>query len=102
MTVRCKFRVNAIKRTEGSRRKRAADGAYAVDDRGHAVYEPCEHWTVSMSPVYGNGDPNHENTRFWDASPAGTFELTTVNKAAVDQLDLGAEVYIDITVAPKA
>lgn len=31
--------------------------------------------TVHMQPVYGNGDPNHENTKFWEASPSRQSDL---------------------------
>ena len=89
-TVRAKFTVNTIKRTMGSMPK-------TVD--GKTTYVPTEMWTVSMSPVYGNGDPGHENTKFWQAPPSGSIELGTVNKAAVDQLELGREVYVDFTPA---
>lgn len=99
MSVRCKFTVTGIKRTMGSRKKRDATGAYVKTDKGYDVYEAAEAWTIEMSPVYGHGDPSHENSKFWDATPNGKFEMTCVNKAAVDQLELGHEYYLDITPA---
>ena len=69
------------------------------NERGHAIYEPCEMRTLIMSPVYGSGDPKHENTKFWQASPSGQFTLGVVNLAAVEHMELGQEFYIDITPA---
>lgn len=86
MTVRAKFAVNSITRTLGSRKS---------GDK----YVSCEVWTINMQPVYGNGDPNHENTKFWDASPGGSFSLNCVNAEAVKQFDIGKEYYFDISPA---
>lgn len=55
--------------------------------------------TVIAAPVYGNRDPNHENSKFWAATPSGKLELGTVNAAAVAGLEPGVEFYIDITIA---
>lgn len=60
------------------------------DEHDRYIYEPTEMWTVRMSPVYSN-EPGHENKAFWDATPSGAFEFGTVNKAAVESLQLGAE-----------
>jgi hypothetical protein len=92
MVIRCKFKVDSIER-------RKETVAKFVD--GKKVYEPGETWTVRMSPVYANDDPNHENSKFWAASPSGSFEVRTVNKAAVESLELSGEYYLDITPAPK-
>lgn len=92
MSMRCKFTVNSITRTlQNSYPHKDANGR-----PDYSQPDPQEMWTVKMSPVYGNNDPNHENSKFWAASPSGLFELGTVNKAAVDSLVLGGEVYIDI------
>lgn len=99
MSVRAKFKVTGIKRTMGSAPKRDEGGAPIKDEQGRFSYEPAEMWSVEMSPVYGNGDPNHENTKFWASSPSGKLELSTVNKQAVDQLELDREFYVDITPA---
>lgn len=55
--------------------------------------------TLKFSPVYGNGDPTHENTKFWNASPSGSITLGTVNPAAWEQFDMGKEYYLDFTEA---
>lgn len=49
--------------------------------------------------MYHNGDPSHENSRFWAYTPGGSIELNTVNAEAVAQFDLGKEFYIDFTPA---
>lgn len=63
-------------------------------------YENMEVRTMKFSPVYGNGDPNHENTKFWRATPSGSLELGTVNKEAWEQFELGKEYYLDFSPAP--
>lgn len=99
MTIRCKFKVDAITRRQQSVQKLGEDGLPVKDERGHHVYVPGEVWDVEMSPVYANGDPSHENSKFWAASPGGNFKVTTVNASAVASLKLGGEYYIDITPA---
>lgn len=94
MTVRAKFKVDAIERQTHT--------TYPKDESGRPDYtrpERNELHTIKMSPVYGNNDPNHENTKFWEASPSGKLELGTVNPAAVAQFELGTEYYIDFTKA---
>lgn len=98
-TTRCKFKLDKIERIIGSRQAVNDDGSFKKDDRGYSVYEPCEIRSLVMSPVYGNGDPGHENTKFWQASPSGSFNLGVVNLAAVEHMELGKEYYIDITEA---
>lgn len=63
------------------------------------AYEVKEMRTLKFSPVYGNGDPNHENTKFWQASPSGEIMLGTVNPEAWSQFELGKDYYIDFTPA---
>jgi hypothetical protein len=92
-TVRAKFKVNTITRSIGSRQKRDDEGRFTRD------YEEAEMWTINMSPVYANGDPNHENSKFWAATPGGSISLNCVDAAAVRTLDLGKEVYVDFTPA---
>lgn len=93
--VRAKFKIQSITRTEQTTYPHlTADGR--VDHQRPVVKEMH---TIKASPVYGNGDPNHENTKFWQASPSGSLELGTVNADAVAQLKLGAEMYVDFTPA---
>lgn len=101
MICRAKFKVDAIKSTMGSKVKRDADGQPVMNERGYAEREPCEMKTIELSPVYGNGDPAHENTKFWEASPSGQISLSTVNGDAAAVFELGREYYIDFIPAAK-
>jgi hypothetical protein len=95
MTVRAKFVVQKIQCSYQTKYKNDSDGRldykqpYNVEMR-----------TVHMSPVYGNGDPNHENTKFWEASPSGGLTLGTINPAAWQQFELGREYYLDFAPTP--
>lgn len=91
--MRCKFRVTKITRSMGG--KSVPD----LENPGRSKWVPMEAWTVEMRPVSGNGDPSHENTKFWNASPSGEFKVETVNKEAVEDLVLDGEYYFDITPA---
>jgi len=97
--VRAKFKVSKIERSMTSRVKRDEDGAEVRSEAGHQVYEPCEMQTLVLTPVYANGDPNHENTKFWNASPSGEIRLGCVNIAAAQQFELEGEYYVDFTPA---
>jgi hypothetical protein len=90
MTVRAKFKVQRIESTIGSK-------VVGKNEQGRDTYEPCELRTIVMQPVYGNGDPEHENTKFWQASPSGEIRLGTISPAAWEQFELGGEFYIDFT-----
>ena len=100
MTVRAKFKCVRIESSEQSLAKKDATGAYVKDDAGRHVYETAEMRTLCFAPVYGNGDPNHENTKFWNASPSGEVKLGTVNPEAWKKFKLGEEYYLDFTPAP--
>lgn len=93
MSVRAKFKVNKVEISSTMRRS-------GKDEKGVDVYSRVEMRTIHMSPVYGNGDPNHENTKFWDASPSGSLMLGTINPEAWQQFELDAEYYLDFTKAP--
>jgi hypothetical protein len=89
--MRAKFKLNSVTLSIGSKQ--------VVED-GVTKYVPAEMHTLTMNPVYANNDPNHENSKFWAASPGGEFKLNCVNADAVKDLKLGAEYYLDITEAP--
>lgn len=57
--------------------------------------------TLKFSPVYGNGDPNHENTKFWAASPSGSIMLGTINPDAWQHFEIGKEYYVTFDQAPN-
>lgn len=90
MTVRAKFRVDSISKSFSPKSEKQADGTYKLV-HGEVA-------TIKMSPVYST-DPTHENKRFWEASPGGSFDLNCVNPAAIDQFQIGKEYYFDITPA---
>lgn len=94
MKVRAKFKVDSIERTIGCRQVKNAEGVTS--------WEPTELRSVKMSPVCGNGDPEHENTKFWQASPSGSLVLGCANLAAADAFELGKEYYLDFTPADAA
>ena len=90
MTVRAKFKVQRIEQTTGVK-------IVGRNDLGRDIYEPCELRTIVLSPVYANGDPEHENSKFWQASPSGEIKLGTINPAAWEAFELNGEYYIDFT-----
>jgi len=92
--MRCKFRLDEIKRATGS----VADGIDPAT--GRMKYRQGEVQSLAFSPVYHGNDPEHENAKFWSATPGGRITLDVVNQAAVAGLQLGAEYYVDITQAP--
>lgn len=91
MTTRAKFKVASITRREGSAPK--------VGEDGKTTYVPAEIRDVELTPVYGNGDPNHENTKFWQASPSGSIKIGCANLEAAQAFELGKEYYVDFTPA---
>jgi hypothetical protein len=99
MPVRAKFRVDEIKRHHGSRKKLDADGKPVKTEYRNDVYEPCEIRSVVLTPVCATADPEHENSKFWQASPSGRIELGCANLDAAGAFELGKEYYVDFTPA---
>jgi hypothetical protein len=93
MPVRAKFKVAEFK---SHLQDKLIDpkGGYGAEN-----VEKVEIRTIVLNPVYGNGDPEHENTKFWNASPSGRIELGTVNPAAWQAFELGCEYYVEFTKA---
>lgn len=81
MAVRAKFKVTHIA-IQGS-----VDGEKSEEKR-----------TIHMEPVYSN-EPGSENAEYWNATPAGSIQLGTVNQAAWSQFDQGKTYYVDFTPA---
>lgn len=71
------------------------DGSREVDGK----WERCLVKSVRFAPVYANGDPNHENSKFWQATPSGQLELSFINLDAAAMFVPGREYYLDITPA---
>lgn len=61
---------------------------------------PAEHEPdkvdVHLTAVYDGSD---ENKAFWEATPSGSLTFSTVNKAAVEGIEVGQEFYVDLTPA---
>lgn len=51
---------------------------------------------ITLSPVYSGSE---ENRQFFAATPGGSFNFYTINKAAADQFEMGKEYYFDISAA---
>ena len=97
--VRAKFTLSSYETHIGSRAVRDANGKVARDENGRERYEACEIRTLVFRPVYGNGDPNHENTKFWTATPSGELKLGMVSPEAWSKFELGKEYYLDFSLA---
>jgi hypothetical protein len=87
-----------------SRRFRAAVAEIMADARSTKRRPPMATTMRAKFKVH-----SHTTTLGWNPHtskndvPIGTIELSTVNKAALDALPLGAEVYVDFTpVEPEA
>jgi hypothetical protein len=91
MSVKAKFKVDKVERILSS--------VPVTGEDGKTEWVRGEVQSIHMSPVYGNGDPNHENTRFWHASPSGSFVLGCANLAAAQYFELGKEYIFDISLA---
>ena len=103
--VRAKFVVTRIERMQGTKNELCSDpkncpaGVAYHDPNGYHVV-PAEQRTIVAQPVYSN-DPDHENKRFWDASPGGELRLNVVNLEAAEHFELNKEYYLDFTAAPE-
>jgi hypothetical protein len=91
MPVRAKFRLNSWTEELHSTGTHV-DGKYVPGP-------PVPKRTLNFTAVYGNGDPNHENTKFWNASPSGSMQLGCINQEAWKQFEIGKEYYLDFTPA---
>lgn len=59
--------------------------------------DSMENTQIVMFPVWSS-DPDGENKKFCDATPAGQFSMSiTKGKAAADFFEPGKEYYLDIT-----
>ncbi len=94
MAVVAKFKVQRIESTHHNRARLGPDGKPNYQDT-----ELVEMRTVVLSPVYGNGNPEHENTKFWEQSPSGEIKLGTINPQAWQAFELGGEYYVTFSEA---
>lgn len=83
--IRAKFRCNGHRRfMQGTK-----DG------------QPVIGLEVLMNPVYST-DPNHENKKFWEATPAGELRMTVSDERVFEGFEAGQEYYVDFTPAPMS
>ncbi|MEW6209818.1 MAG: hypothetical protein AB1631_15750 [Acidobacteriota bacterium] len=83
-TVIAKFYVQSVERQGYPKRAKVDEAA-----------EP--HTTgvkVNLSPVYAPDDKNHENHKFWEATPSGQLWMQINNPSAFDFFKEGEEVYL--------
>lgn len=73
-TTRCKFECVSVEP------HKSGDTVYQVD--------------VKLMPFY---DEKPENKAFWDATPAGSLELSISNVPAAEIFEVGSSYYIDIS-----
>lgn len=79
MSVRAKFKVQSV-----------------TKHIGWANNGPREVHTIRLNPVVGDSD---ENKAFYDATPSGSIELSVVRQEIGDRFPIGAEFYVDFTLA---
>jgi hypothetical protein len=53
---------------------------------------------IKLSAVYSE-DAEHENKKFWQATPSGELEMWITNEETAKFFELGAEYYLDFTPA---
>lgn len=91
-TTRAKFRCNRIELQYCG--DKYEDGAF-VEPREALVYPK-----VVMTPVMAQpGDDDHENSKFWQASPSGELWMQINNPAGAEVFEIGREYYVDFTPA---
>lgn len=86
--MRCKMNLRSITHEHGT--------VPIIDDHGKRQQVPGKTASLVFYPVYHQGNPEHENSKFWAATPGGKLELMVVNAAAVEGLEVGADYYVDI------
>lgn len=79
----------------------AVRAKFVVEEITEHLYGQDRMKTVKLRPVYKSNDPEGENTAFWKASPNGEVRLGTINMAAADYFEIGAEYYLDFARAEK-
>ena len=77
ITVRCKFRLTAVKTS--------------LYWNGKKLYD------LHFQPV---SDTTPENKVFWEATPTGEFHFGTVNEDAARAFEFGRDYFVDFTPAP--
>ena len=93
MSIRAKFKVDAIDRRVYTRYEQQPDGTHAP--------KQVEMQSIALSPVHAT-DANPENKKFWGATPQGKIDLGVINPEAWSHFELGREYYVDFTLDPAS
>jgi len=66
------------------------------------VLEDADHFYWNLTAVYHDNDPEHENSKFNEASPDGMFKMK-VDKSVYtgENPKPGKEYYLDLSEAPE-
>jgi hypothetical protein len=91
MRVRAKMRLETVTQRLGSGPQYDADGK-------HVGYAPRMLYDVKFMAVYSE-KKDDENKQFWDATPSGHLELSTVKQLP---WSIGHEYYIDMIPVEEA
>lgn len=86
--MRCKMNLRSIENVIGT--------VGEIDSTGKIQQKQGPVCNLAFYPVYHQGNPEHENSKYWGATPGGELKLQVVNAAAVSGLVVGAEYYVDI------
>jgi len=72
---------------------------FYVESKTEVNGTPNHGFQIAMRPVISGSD---ENKQFFQYTPGGKLELSTINASAAEQLEVGKEYYLDFTLAEKA
>lgn len=84
MNVRAKFKV---------------DANYVPEWMKNTPQKDTQH-VITMSAVYSN-EPDHENKKFSDATPSGSFQMNIKDGGPWSFFKPGFEYYLDFSESPK-
>lgn len=88
MAVRLKFRCHEVRKNAGTK------DSGEKTEQGFTKYVPCEVGGVKLAPIMGSDDA--ENKAFYQATPGGQIDFSTINEEALKQFEIGADYYITI------
>jgi hypothetical protein len=64
---------------------------------GTKTYTPGIVYSIIMDPVRLEVyDPDHENSKFFAATPGGSLQLSCVREEPVKDIEVGKEYFLDI------
>lgn len=93
--VRAKFRVNFIT-------DHAGGAAYKNQQTGEVYPAQVGNKEIQLGAVWSS-DPNHENRKYWEATPSGAITLNIKSdKPAAHWFKPGKEYYVTFEEAPDS